>query len=122
MKIVISRETLLKEWRDDGEDKNWLSREIFSSLSDSKRREEITDSIKETGYVEVKLIINDIEVEPKILKDLLENIEKHIDREAKTYAETRVQEIKTKAYKLEEILDDVCDKIIIEFNLKESDY
>lgn len=102
--------------------KDWLHRCLLSSLTD----EAIHSGIETRSY-EVKLLVNGIELEPKTLDDLLTNVEKYIDSEAKalfekTYTEP-AERLRLKMNKLEDIIKDAKDKIIEEFEItEEADY
>ena len=62
------------------EEKNWLNSEILSSLTNEVF--EKVKSIDGVFHYDIKLLVNGIELEPKLLKDLLENVEEYIDKEA----------------------------------------
>lgn len=96
--------------------KDWLHRCLLSSLT----AEAIDSGMPERAY-EVKLLVNNLELEPHILKDLIENIEKHIDNEAKLLADNILTEALEKARKLESLVEIAGEKIREEFNITQQD-
>lgn len=103
--MIISFEDTLNK-------KDWLHSCLLNSLTG-----EAVESGKEKMEYNVKLLVNGIELEPTHLNELLLNIEKYIDREAKELAEAKLQAILNKAAKLNEMIDDVCAKVRDEFDV-----
>ncbi len=97
------------EARDDG----WLNRCLMCSLTN-----EAIESGREKREFDVKLLVNGIELEPKLLGDLLKNVEKYIDNEAKELANEKLKTSLLKVRKLEEMIDEVCYKIRDEFEVE----
>jgi hypothetical protein len=100
--------------------RDWLHSCLLSSLT----TEAINSGIETRSY-EVKLLVNGIELEPTHLNDLLTNVEKHIDNEAKTlfyktYTEP-AERLRLKMNRLEDIIKEAKDKIINEFNITEEE-
>lgn len=102
--IITFEDTIQKD--------DWLHRCLLSSLT-----KEAMDSGRETKSYEVKLLVNGIELEPKVLEDLLNNVEKYIDREAAVLADRRFKEVSTKTEELQEVIEDAIEKIREKYNV-----
>ncbi len=124
MKITFKE--LLKDFHADNisdrSDKYWLHRCIMQSATgdDIKLAKEKGDSY------EVMLLINGVEREPVMLNDLIENIEKHIDREAEILLRKKIKETLDKLHSrmstLHEIMTDAGHEIMREYGLHPEDY
>ena len=91
----------------------WLKSEILNSLTN-----EYWDKVdKSKKDLEITINVNGIELEPKFLIDLFDNIEKYVDREAKDILEDKFQEAKNKAWELTQMIDNVSANIISEFDV-----
>ena len=102
--MLISSKELLNGIK--GEAKNWLCEEILHSLNNETIHSE---NIGEDGYIyDIKLLVNGIAIEPKLLNKLLEGIESIIDREAKALISNRINEsVETFETKLHNIIEEV---------------
>jgi len=86
--------------------KTWLNQEILQSLT-----QEVFDKAKEQKQYDIKLLVNGIELEPKFLTDLINNIEKYVNRQAEDIVEERLSTALNKAKDLTELIDVFSDKI-----------
>ena len=90
--------------------KEFIHHEILSSLTD-----EVMLSVDDKRQYEVKLLVNGIELEPKFFNDLINNIEKYIEKEAQKLINDRCFEAEMKARKLEETVKEAIENIREEF-------
>lgn len=93
-------------------EKEWLHKELINSFTN-----EIFSKIKEDGFIDVKLLVNGIELEPKFYEDLIKNIEKYIECEAKSYVTEKLKEVDEKARELADIIEETTNKIFEDYNL-----
>lgn len=97
--------------------KEWLHTELLKSLDNDT----ITKCTEAREY-DVKLLVNGKELEPKFYNDLVNNIEKYIDRQAESIVNDNLYVSTEKARMLEQIVQEATEKIREEFNIKEEDY
>ncbi len=84
----------------------WLQHELLSSLT--------TESFKKVGedrFWNVKLVINDVEVEPIIFNELMGKIEDFIDGEAKKLVNEKYEKVIEQAQELEKLLTDLKENV-----------
>lgn len=74
-------------------------------------KNESVANVAQNGYVDVKLIIDGIECEPTLLKDLLSNIDYYVKAEAQKLLYSELIEAKESANKLKSIIDDTIENI-----------
>lgn len=74
-------------------------------------KNESVANVAQNGYVDVKLIIDGIECEPTLLKELLSNIEYYVKAEAQKLLYSELLEAKESANKLKSIIDDTIENI-----------
>ncbi len=91
---------------------NWLHHELIRSLSF-----EIIEKAKEDGFYDIKLLVNGVELEPDFYNDLVCNIEKYIDSEAKNLIKNELEKAESESRKLYEIIKAAKDSIIDKFDL-----
>ena len=94
----------------------WLEKELAISLTD-----EILLKASKDMFYDVKLIVNGVEIEPNMFNDIVSNIEKYVDLEAKNLVNIKLKEAEKKVKQLDELISDVCSKIRYEFDLKHED-
>ena len=92
--------------------KTWLQKEMLNSLTG-----DIITKASEDQFYDVKLVINGVEIEPKIFNDIMNGIEKYIDAEAKELVKIKLEKAEYKVRKLDELISDASDKIREEFDL-----
>lgn len=63
---------------------------------------------KKQGFYDIKLLVNGIELEPKFLNHLINNISKFIEDEAKSVLDKKLCLIKEKAEILEGMVNQAC--------------
>lgn len=97
-------------------EKEWLHKELMNSLTS-----DIITKAMEDRFYDVKLMINGEEVEPKLYNDIITNIDKYISEEAKLIVRDKLEEAFIKSNRLNEIINDVSEKIIDEFDLYENE-
>ena len=103
-----------------GKVKDWVCEEILSSLTD----ETIHSPVKtdEDGMVyEVKLLINGVEVELKLLQRIYEGIEKIVDDEAAIIADNKLKEALHSIDMLHNIVKEAEYKIREQFNIEDTE-
>ncbi|MCP4668149.1 MAG: hypothetical protein GY849_17505 [Deltaproteobacteria bacterium] len=105
--MKITKSELLKR------ENKWLQSEILKSLTNNYWDK--VDKSKED--LEITINVNGIELEPKFLIDLFNNIEKYVDREAKNILEDKYQEAKNKAWELTQMINNVSANIISKFDV-----
>ena len=103
-------------FEDTNSRKEWIHTELLNSLDGDT----ISNASKERAY-EVKLLVNGKELEPKFFNDLVNNIEKYVDKAAKQLVEDRLYEAEMKARKLEEMIKQATDDIREEFDIQSED-
>lgn len=98
------------------ERKEWLHREILSSMTP-----ELIEKAAKDRFYDVTLLLNGIEVDTNLFNDILNNIEKYIDTQARILITEKYQEAEDKARKLHEMVDAVTKSINDDF-IKELEY
>lgn len=93
--------------------KEWLHSVILSS----NLPDEVYEKTKGDDFFDVKLVINGIELEPKFLNDLMNNIEKYVDIEARSLIRDKLSEVDNKAEKLRHMIDKATSFLIDEYCL-----
>jgi len=114
--IVNAKQILHPERKDEN---YWLYEEVMTSLTP-----EIIDSgRKEDGTIEydIKLQINGIIVEPKLLPKIISGIEKIIDDEAEKIANENLADALREVDILHQIIKEAEYKIRDKFNIQEED-
>lgn len=102
------------------ESKDWLCREILNSIP-----HEVITKAKDEGReeYEIKLVIDGVECDPKLLMAMLNRYEEIVDREAKTLAAAEIEKIQDnlneKVNKFNEILDEAKSKIMGQYQIEE---
>ena len=107
MKILI--EELLNS-------KTWLHSELLSSLTT-----DLIDKSLKDGFYEIKLLVNDVVVEPKMFNDLVNNIGKYVDLEAEKVVAEKFEDATEKLNKLNYLVESVKSNIADEFNINIED-
>lgn len=105
--MIISTQEIIKAG-------SWIGREILRSI-DPK------DIIPGTSEYDIKILINGKEYEPKLLEDMLQNVEKYIDQEAEHVAKEKFEEARMKMFELDEVIQEAIDKIKTKFRLHDDD-
>ena len=85
----------------------WLQHELLSSLTP-----EVFKKVGEDQFWNVKMIINDVEVEPVLFNELMTKLEDFIDGEAKKLVKEKYDAIIDQAQELESLLTTVKENII----------
>ena len=83
-----------------------FGQEVMASM-----KNESIMNVTHNGYVDVKLIIDGIECEPTLLKDLLSNIDYYVKAEAQKLLDSELLEAKESANKLKSIIYDTIENI-----------
>lgn len=97
--------------------KQWLHKELLNSLTG-----EVMTKTEEDQFFDVKLLVNNIELEPQVLNKIINNIEKYIEEKAKDLINDELNEAKEKSEKLSELINGVCNEIKEEFNINDGDF
>jgi len=104
------------QFKDIVRNPEWLQREILNSITT-----ELINEGHKTGEVDVKLLINGVELEPMLLTTIFNKLEEYIDAEAKVLSDAtineKMEEAEQKLRKLTDMFDEVASKIKDEFNL-----
>lgn len=87
--------------------------ELLNSLSG-----ELIEKAKEDQFFDVKILVNGIEMEPKLFNSALVNLEMAIKNTARMMLQERLYEIESKVEKLNDLFNDASNKIIDEFELE----
>ena len=104
-----------------GEVKNYICKELLASLTAESIHS--PEQSEEDGHIyEVKLLINGIEVEPKLLQRLYDGIEKIVDREGAIIADNKLKEALPRIDMLNGIIKESMYKIREEFNIEDMEY
>lgn len=90
----------------------WIHKELLRSLHG-----DIIHKAKDDRFFEVKLLVNGVELEPSYFNDIMNNLEKYIDSEAKVLAKEYFEELRIKSQKLSDMIDEATRKIANEFSL-----
>ena len=86
-------------------EKQWLHKELLCSLT-----AEVLNKVAEDRFYDVKLLVNGVELEPVLFNDLINGIEKYVDAEARELADDRLEKIKAKSEKLNELIEEaICN-------------
>ena len=96
--------------------KEWIHKELMTSLTG----EVIDKAMKERAY-DVKLLVNGVELEPKFFNNIVNNIEKYIEREAQSLINDRLFEAEQEARKLEEVVRSATENLREKFNIPDED-
>ena len=96
---------------------DWIHKELLNSLDGDT----ISNAAKDGAY-EVQLLVNGTKLEPKFFNDLVNNIEKYVDAQAKQLVENKLYEAERKAQKLEEMIKQATDDIREEFDIPNDEY
>jgi hypothetical protein len=97
--MIITWKSLLNE-------NTWLNACIMDSLTN-----ECIESGCEKKQYEVKLLVNGIEIEPKLLEKLILNVVKYIDSEALKVADEKLKDALHDVELLNDIIKEVTYKI-----------
>lgn len=98
------------------ERKEWLHREILSSMTP-----ELIEKAAKDRFYDIKILINGVEVEPVIFNNIMNDVEKYIDAQARSLITEKYQEAEEKARKLHEMVDAITKSINDDF-IKELEY
>lgn len=93
--------------------KDWIHKELMHSLTG-----DIIEKAKKDEFYDVKLLVNGIEIEPSLFNHIMNNVEKYINSEATALLHDKLDKVKYKIRKLEELVDEASSKITDEFELK----
>lgn len=96
--------------------KEWLHTELMRSLN-----ADLITAAKNDGFFEVKLLVNGVELEPDLFNDIVNNIERYIDNQARSLVTHSLESAKMKADKLSEMIVVAISNVVEEFNL-DSEY
>lgn len=94
-----------------------IQRELLNSLP-----LDIVEKAMDDGFYNIKILINGIEVEPKIFNDIMNRLEERIQSEAKSYVQNKLQEAENEAHKLQQMVKDVQFKIMETYQLDINEY
>jgi hypothetical protein len=86
--MIINSTELLKGIR--GTTRDWLCEEILHSLTTETIHSE--NKGEDGNIYDIKLLVNGVAIEPKLLTKLLEGLESIIDSEAKSLISNRINE------------------------------
>ena len=101
--------------------KDYICEEILSSLTSETIHSPI--ETEEDGHIyEVKLLINGIEVEPKLLQRIYAGIEKIVDDEAAIRADNKLKEALHSIDMLHGVIKEAEYKIREQFNIEDQEY
>ena len=120
--MIFSLKDIAAGTRNTGDAKGleWLYHEILSSLP-----QEVLEQAQIRQEVNIQLMIDNIVVEPVVLNDLLNNINKYIDQQADSKVKDRFEELELRFQDIMEPLEmatrDATSKIREEFNIKEEE-
>jgi hypothetical protein len=104
-----------------GKVRDWICEEVLSSLTDETIYSPTQND--EDGHVyEIKLVINGIEVEPKLLQRLYDGIEKIVDDEAAIIADNKLKDALSSIDTLHEVIKEAEYKIRDKFNIEDKEY
>jgi len=97
--MIIPFDNILKE-------ENFIQSELLGSLSG----EDIYDGQKKGEY-DVKLVVNGRDVEPKLLNELVTNIEKYVELEAKAMLEEKFDDVLKDIAGLKEAVEELKENL-----------
>lgn len=100
------------KFRDLKQGHSWVHDELFSSMP-----VEVIDKANAEGEFDIKLVVNGIDLDPKLLNYVLNNIEKIVDEEAKKLVLNQLEEAENEAYKLLETVREARGEIIEKYKL-----
>ena len=96
--------------------KEWIHKELLNSLP-----YDVINKARKDKYYEVKLLVNGIELEPKFFNDIVNGIDKYVDKQAGFLVKEKFEEAEQKVRNLTEIFDRVTEKIKEEFKIDDDD-
>ncbi len=96
--------------------KEWLHKELLNSLT-----YDLMIKAQNDQYYEVKLLVNDVELEPVLFNEIMNNVEKVIDTEARNLISKKMEEANNKSRRLQELINEAIEKIRDEFELANND-
>lgn len=94
--------------------KEWLHTELLHSLTG-----DVINKASEDQFYEVKLLVNGIELEPTFFNNLVNGIEKYVDKEANSLLEAKLEKCEFSVERLKEYIYEASYKIREEFELKD---
>lgn len=92
--------------------REWIHAEMRNSLT----HDLIDKAVSEQCY-EVKILINGVEVEPELYNKIMNGVEKYIEIQAKELVIEKLEEADNKSRKLNDLINEACEKIKEEFKL-----
>jgi len=102
----------------DAKKDDWLHRCVLNSMT-----HEIIDKGREKNdTIEIKLVMNGIEVKPTLLDELMNNIEKYIDKIAKGLAKEKLEDAMREVDQLHDIVEEACNTIREKYNLEKPEW
>lgn len=96
--------------------KEWLNAELMNSLT-----HDLITKAADDQFYDIKLLVNGVELEPSLFNQIVDNVERYIDEQAKKLVRDKLEEAENKISRLTEILDEAKYKIVDEFKLDESE-
>lgn len=84
----------------------WIHTEILNSIP-----HDILEKAAADRFYDIKILINGVEVEPVIFNNIMNDVEKYIDAQARSLITEKYQEAEDKARKLHEMVDAVTKSI-----------
>ena len=91
---------------------SWVHDELFSSMSS-----EVINKAHEVGEFDIKLVVNGIDIDPKLLNYVINNIEEIVDNKAKQLVLDKLDDAENEAYKLLETVREARSEIIEQYKL-----
>lgn len=91
---------------------SWVHDELFQSMP-----VEVINKANETGEFDIKLVVNGIDIDPKLLNYVLNNIEKIVNDKAKGLVLEKLEDAENEAYKLLETVREARGEIIEKYKL-----
>lgn len=116
---------------DQGNITDMAAAEIWRTLSDAWAKEnfdkgsEINDMMeaaKARGHFDMKIVIDGKEFDPNLMQDIINGLDKMLDKRALEIASDKVKDALREVDKLNEIVRDAGADIIDKFNLTTEDY
>lgn len=96
--------------------KEWIHEVLLNSLTG-----EIIAKAAKDQYYDVKLLVNDIELEPTLFNQIMNNVEKFIDTEVRNLISEKLEIADNKTRRLQELINEAIEKIRDEFELPNND-
>lgn len=96
------------------ESKDWLAAELLHSTPP-----DIITQVVDKGYLEVKLVLNDVEVEPYLFNQIMNNLEEAINKQAKSLIRKELSEAQSQIDILGDLITEAGFKIKNQFNLED---